>query len=137
MPIEHGVALVPPVPGVEGIVGQDQTDPIPNVLLLVVLYLHKLVSKCVVVQELIVVVAQYQVLLTLQVLEKPNRRLGVVARHIPQYEYMVCWLNYGVPVVGQPVVVVLRPIQLVVRERQVVLRPSQWVRVSLISKVYV
>ena len=65
MPIEHWVSLVATIPSVEGIVGQYQTDPIPNVLLLVVLYLYELITKCVVVQELIVVVAQYQVLLTL------------------------------------------------------------------------
>ena len=69
MTIEHWIALVSSVPGVEGVVGQYQSDAITYVLLLVVLYLHELVSKCVVVQELIVVVAQYQVLLPLQVLQ--------------------------------------------------------------------
>ena len=69
MTIEHWIALVSSVPGVEGVVGQYQSDAITDVLLLVVLDLHELVSKCVVVQELIVVVAQYQVLLPLQVLQ--------------------------------------------------------------------
>ena len=69
MTIEHWIALVSPVPGVEGVVGQYQSDAITDVLLLVVLYLHELVSKCIVVQELIVVIAQYQVLLPLQVLQ--------------------------------------------------------------------
>ena len=69
MTIEHWIALVSSVPGVEGVVGQYQSDAITDVLLLVVLYLHELVSKCVVVQELIVVIAQYQVLLPLQVLQ--------------------------------------------------------------------
>ena len=69
MTIEHWIALVSSVPSVEGIVGQYQSDAITDVLFLVVLYLHELVSKCVVVQELIVVVAQYQVLLPLQVLQ--------------------------------------------------------------------
>ena len=121
MPIEHGVALVPAVPSVEGVVGQDQPDAIPYVLLLVVLYLHELIPKCVVVQELIVVVAQYQVLLTLQVLQYVYGGLGVVARHIAQDEHMVSWLHYGIPVPLYAVVVVLRAIQLVVREGQVVL----------------
>ena len=69
MTIEHWIALVSSVPGVEGVVGQYQSDAITDVLFLVVLDRHKLVSKCVVVQELIVVVAQYQVLLSLQVLQ--------------------------------------------------------------------
>ena len=69
MTIEHWIALVSSVPSVEGIVGQYQSDAITDVLFLVVLYLHELVSKCVVVQELIVVIAQYQVLLPLQVLQ--------------------------------------------------------------------
>ena len=69
MTIEHWIALVSPVPSVEGVVGQYQSDAITDVLLLVVLYLYELVSKCVVVQELIVVIAQYQVLLPLQVLQ--------------------------------------------------------------------
>ena len=69
MTIEHWIALVSSVPGVKGIVGQYQSDAITDVLLLVVLYLYELVSKCVVVQELIVVIAQYQVLLPLQVLQ--------------------------------------------------------------------
>ena len=69
MTIEHWIALVSSVPGVEGVVGQYQSDAITDVLFLIVLYLHKLVSKCVVVQELIVVIAQYQVLLPLQVLQ--------------------------------------------------------------------
>lgn len=69
MTIEHWIALVSSVPGVEGIVGQYQSDAITDVLFFVVLDLHELVSKCVVVQELIVVIAQYQVLLPLQVLQ--------------------------------------------------------------------
>ena len=69
MTIEHWIALVSSVPGVEGVVGQYQSDAITDVLFLVVLDLHELVSKCVVVQELIVVVSQYQVLLSLQVLQ--------------------------------------------------------------------
>ena len=69
MTIEHWIALVSSVPGVEGVVGQYQSDAITDVLFLVVLYLYELVSNCVVVQELIVVVAQYQVLLPLQVLQ--------------------------------------------------------------------
>ena len=69
MTIEHWITLVSSVPCVEGVVGQYQSDAITDVLLLVVLDLHELVSKCVVVQELIVVIAQYQVLLPLQVLQ--------------------------------------------------------------------
>ena len=121
MTIEHWISLVPSIPGVEWIVRQYQPNPIPNVLLLVVLYLHKLVSEIVVVEELIVVVAQNQVLLTLQVLKQSNRGLGVVARYIPQDEHMVGWLHYGIPVLLYSVVIVLRSIELVVREGQVVL----------------
>ena len=121
MTIEHWIALVATIPGVEGIVRQDQPDAISNVLLLVVLDFHKLVSEIVVVQELIVVVAQYQVLLTLQVLQYVYGGLGVVARHIAKDEHMVSWLHYGVPIPLNSVVVVLRTIQLVVREGQVVL----------------
>lgn len=120
MPIEHWIALVSAIPGVEWIVSQDESDPIPNVLLLVVFDFHELTSEVVVVEELIVVVSQYQVLLTLQVLQDVHCGLGVVARHVPQYEHMVSWLHYGVPVLGHPVVVILRPIQLVVRESQIV-----------------
>ena len=80
--VEHWIALVSAIPSVEGIVRQNQSNAIPNVLLLIVLDLHKLISEIVVVQELIVVVAQYQVLLTLQVLQQSNRGLGVVARYI-------------------------------------------------------
>ena len=69
MTIEHWITLVSSVPSVEGVVGQYQSDAITDVLLLVVLDLHELVSKCVVVQELIVVIAQYQVLLPPQVLQ--------------------------------------------------------------------
>ena len=118
--VEHGIALVSAIPSVEGIMRKNQPNAIPNVLLLVVLDLNELVSEVVVVQELIVVVSQYQVLLTLQVLQDVHRGLCVVARHVPQYEHMVSWLHYGVPVLGHPVVVVLRPIQLVVRESQIV-----------------
>ena len=121
MPIEHWIALVPPIPSVEGIVRENQSYTIPDVLLLVVLYLHELTSEVVVVEELIVVVPQNQVLLTLQVLQDVHCGLGVVARYVPQDEHMVSWLHYGVPVLGHPVVVILRPIQLVVRESQIVL----------------
>ena len=120
MPIEHWVALVSPIPSVEWIMRQNQPNAISNVLLLVVLDLDELISEVVVVEELIVVVSQYQVLLTLQVLQDVHRGLCVVARYVPQDEYVVSWLHYGVPVLGHPVVVILRPIQLVVRESQIV-----------------
>ena len=120
MSIEHWIALVSAIPCVEGIVSQDESDTIPNVLLLVVLDFHKLISEIVVVEELIVVVSQYQMLLTLQVFQDVHRGLRVVARHVTEDEHMVSWLHYGVPVLGHPVVVILRPIQLVVRESQIV-----------------
>lgn len=82
MTIEHWVALVSAIPSVEGIMRQNQPNAIPNVLLLVVLDFHELVSEIVVVEELIVVVSQYQVLLTLQVLQDVHRGLCVVARHV-------------------------------------------------------
>ena len=98
MPIEHWIALVSSIPSIEGIMGQDQPNAIPNVLLLVVLYLHKLISEIVVIEELIVVVAQYQVLLPLQVLQYAYGGLGVVAGHIAQYEHMISRLYYGIPI---------------------------------------
>ena len=57
MTVEHWIALVSTVPGVEGIVGQNQPNAISYVLLLVVLYLHELVSEVGVMQKLIVVVS--------------------------------------------------------------------------------
>ena len=57
MTIEHQIALVPPIPGEEGIVGQNQPSAISDVLLLVCLYLHELVSELVVIEELIIMVA--------------------------------------------------------------------------------
>ena len=65
MPIEHWIAFVATIPSVEGIMGQDQPNTIPYVLLLVVLDFNKLISKVVIIQELIVMVAQYQMLLPL------------------------------------------------------------------------
>ena len=65
MTIEHGIALVPSVPGVEGIMRQNKPHSIPNVLLLVVLYLHELIAEVIVVKELIIVVSQNEVLLPL------------------------------------------------------------------------
>ena len=69
MPVEHWIALVSSVPGVEGVMRKNQSDPISYVLLLVVLYLHELVSEVVVMQELIVVVSQNQMLLSPQRLQ--------------------------------------------------------------------
>lgn len=69
MTVEHWIALVPSVPCVEWIMGQNKSHAITDVLLLVVLYLHELVSKVVVVQELIVVVSQNQMLLSPQRLQ--------------------------------------------------------------------
>ena len=137
MTVEHWIALVPTVPGVEGIMGEDKSHPIANVLLLVVLDLHELVSEVVVVQKLIVVVSQNQMLLPLQILQDSDCGLRVIARYVPQDEHMVRWLHYGVPVLCHPVVIVLRSIQLVVRKRQLILGPSDWIRVSLIPKVNV
>ena len=137
MTVEHWIALVPSIPSVEGIMGQNQSDAIPQVLLLVVLYLHELVSEVVVMQELIVVVSQYEMLLPLQVLQDSDCGLRVVAGDVPQDEHMVRRLHYGVPVLCHPVVIVLRPIQLVVRKRQLILRSPDWIRVSLIPKVNV
>ena len=79
MPVEHGIALVSPVPGVEGIMRQNQSNPITNVLLLVVLYLHELVAEVIVIEELVVVITQNEMLLPLQVLQQPNRGSGVIA----------------------------------------------------------
>lgn len=135
MTIEHWIALVTTIPGVEGIVRQDQPNPIPNVLLLVVLDFHKLISEIVVVEELIVVVSQYQVLLPLQVLQQSNRGLRVVARDVTEDIYMIAILNYSIPVLRHPAVIVLRPIQLVVGEGQLVLGSSYWIGVGLIPKM--
>ena len=137
MSIEHWIALVPTIPGVEGIMGEDKPHSIADVLFLVVLYLHELVAELVVMQELIVVVSQNQMLLSLQVLQDSNRGLRVIARYVPQDEHMVGWLHYGVPVLCHPVVIVLRSIQLVVRKRQLILRSPDWIRVGLIPKVNV
>ena len=137
MPVEHGIALVSSVPGVEGVVRENQTDAIPNVLLLVVLYLHELVSEVVVVQELIVVVSQNQMLLSPQRLQQPNRGLRVVAGDVPKDEHMVFRLHYPIPVVQDSVVIVLLTIQLVVRKGQFILCPPNWICVSLIAKVNV
>ena len=65
MPVEHGIATITPIPCVEGVVRQDETSAIPQVLLLVVLYLNELIAEVVVIEELVVVVSQNQVLLTL------------------------------------------------------------------------
>ena len=82
MTVEHGIALVPSVPCVEGIMGEYKPDTITDVLLFVVLYLHELVPKVVVIEELVIVVSQYQVLLPLQILQQPNRGSGVIAGDI-------------------------------------------------------
>ena len=137
MSVEHWIALVASIPSVEGVVGQYQPNSITNVLLLVVLDFDELISEFVVVQELIVVVSQYQVLLTLKVLQQVYCGLGVVARHVAQDEHMVVWLYYCVPVLGHSVVVVLRAIQLVVGEGQIVRRPPNGICVCLVAKVYV
>ena len=135
MPVEHGIALVPPIPCVEGVVSEYQPDAIPYVLLLVVLDLHELVAEVVVVEELVVVVAQYQMLLPIQVLEQSHRGLRVVAGDVAQDEHMIVWLHYAVPVLLYSVVVVLRPIQLVVRECHLILCSPNGVRVGLVAKV--
>ena len=69
MAVEHGLSAITSVPGVEWIVRQNKPCTIPQVLLLVVLNLHELISEVVVIEELIVVVSQNQVLLPLQVLQ--------------------------------------------------------------------
>ena len=79
MPIEHWIALVSPVPCVEGIVRQNKSHAVPNVLLLVVLYLYELVSEVVVMKELVVVISKNQVLLSFQVLQQIDCCLGVIA----------------------------------------------------------
>ena len=79
MPIEHRIALVSSIPCVEWIVRQNQPSPITQVLLLVVLNLHELISEVVVIEELVIVVSQYQVLLPLQVLQQVDGGLGVIA----------------------------------------------------------
>ena len=65
MTIEHRIALVPSVPRIERIMGEDKPDTITDILFLVVLYLHELVSEIVVMQELVVVVSEDKVLLSL------------------------------------------------------------------------
>ena len=137
MSIEHWVALVSPIPGVERIMRKDKPDSISNVLLLVVFDFHELISEIVVVEELVVVVSKNKMLLALQVLQDVHRGLGVVARDVSKNEYMVFWLDNGVPVILDSVVVVLRPIELVVGERHGILRPPEWVRVCLIAEVYI
>ena len=135
MPIEHRVSLVPAIPCVEWIMGEDKPCPIANVLLLVVLYLNELIAEVVVIEELVIVVSQYQVLLPLEVLQQANRCLCIVAGYVPQDENMIIFLHYGVPVLRHSVVIVLRPIQLVVGKGQLVLCAPDWVRVSLVPKV--
>lgn len=135
MTIEHWIALVSAIPCVEWIMRQNQPNPVPNVLLLVVLDFHKLISEIVVVEELIVVVSQYQVLLPLQVLQQSNRGLRVVAGDVTEDIYMIAILNYSIPVLRHPVIVILRPIQLVVGEGQLVLSSSYWIGVGLIPKM--
>lgn len=137
MPVEHWIAPVSSVPGVEGIMGEDKSHPIANVLLLVVLDLHELISEVVVVQELIVVVSQNQVLLSLQVLQNSDCGLRVVARDVPKDEHMVFRLHYAIPVVQNSAVIVLLTIQLVVRKSQFILCSTYWICVSLIAKVNV
>lgn len=83
MAVEHWIALVPPVPGVEWIMRKNQSNSIPYVLLLVVLDLHELVSEFRIMQELVVVVSQYEMLLPLQVLQQSNRCLCVIAGDVP------------------------------------------------------
>ena len=120
MTVEHWIALVSAIPCVERIMCKNQTHPIANVLLLVVLDFNKLVSEIRVVQELVVVVSQYQMLLPLQVLQQTNRCLCVIAGNVPQNENMVVWLDYPVPVVREPVVVVLWSVQLVMGKCQLI-----------------
>ncbi len=82
MAIEHWIALVSPIPCVEGIVGQYQPCSITQILFLVVLDFHELIPEFIVVEKLIVVVSQYQMLLSLQVLQQSNRGLRVMARNV-------------------------------------------------------
>lgn len=137
MTIEHRISLVPPIPGEEGIVRENQAGSITKVLLLVGLYLNELVSEIVVVEELVVVVAQNQMLLPLQILQDVDCGLRVVCGDVPQNEHMVVLLHDGVPVVGYSVVVVLRPIQFIMGKSKVVLSPTDWVGVCLISEMYI
>jgi hypothetical protein len=65
MTVEHRIALVPSVPGVKWIMGQNKSHAITDVLLLVVLYLHELVAEIVVIEELVIVVSQNEVFLPL------------------------------------------------------------------------
>ena len=137
MAVEHRIALVPAIPSVEWIMRQNQSDPIPYVLFLVVLYLHELISEVIVMKELVVMVAKNEMLLTLQVLQQPNCGLCVIAGQVPENEHMIVVLHYAIPIVHHAVVVVLRPIELVVGEGQLILRPPYWICVSLIPKVNV
>lgn len=117
--------------------GEYKPDTITDVLLLVVLYLHELVPKVVVIEELVIVVSQYQVLLPLQILQQTNGGLRVIAGYVSQDENMVCVLHYGVPVLRHAVVIVLWPVQLVMGKCQLILRAPDWVCVSLVPKVNV
>ena len=110
MAVEHGIATITPVPGVEGIVRQYQPRAIPQVLLLVVLYLNELTSEVIVIEELVIVVSQYQMLLSLQVLQQSNRGLHVMHGDVPQYENVVIVLHNAIPVLADSVVKFLRPI---------------------------
>ena len=137
MPIEHRVSLISPIPSEEWIMRQYQSVSIPNVLFLVVLYLHKLIPELIVMQELIVMVSQYKMLLPLQVLQYSNSGLRVIARNVPKYEHMVIFLYNPIPILHQPVVIVPWTVQLVVSKRQVILCSANWIRVCLISKMNV
>ena len=135
MSIEHRVSLVPAIPCVEWIMGEDKPCPIPNVLLLVVLYLHELVAEIVVIEELVIVVAQNEMLLSLEILQQTNCGFRVIAGYVPQDKNMIIFLHYGIPVLRHSVIIVLQPIQLVVRECQLVLCAPDWISVCLIPKV--
>lgn len=137
MSVEHGIATITPVPCVEGIVRQYQPCAIPQVLLLVVLYLHELVSEVVVVKELIVVVSQYQMLLPLQVLQQPNRRPNIMNGDVTQDEHMVVLLHNAIPVLDDSVVKLLWSVQLVTGECYLILGSSYWTRVSLVPEMNV
>ena len=119
--IEHRIPSVSSIPSVEGIVGQYQSGAISQILLLVVLYLHELTSEPIIMQELIVVVAQYQVLLTLQVIQQSDSCLHIMNRHIAENEYVVVLLHNPIPVLHNPIVKLLRPIQLVAGEGDLIL----------------
>ena len=135
--VEHGIATITPVPGVEWIVRENQSDPIAYVLLLVVLDLHELVPEVVVVKELVVVVAKNEVLLSLQLLQQSNGCPYIMHRHITQYEDMIIVLHYAIPILDYAVVKFLRSIQLVTGESYLVLCPSDWTRIRLVAKVNV